>query len=229
MKKNIIFSICFVFLMIFLSETLSAQSVALVLKVKGDVSFTRGTQATKQKMRRGLRLVDGDKIATGRKSYAAVRFADDASLVRVRSNSTCTIKAKKEQDKILKNVYLEVGTLFARVTKQRGKFEISTPTSVASVKGSACIVDQPDPESGNPTLYHGLEGQWEVSNDAGSALLTAGQTVVVPDKNTAPYSRPTQPGELDGEGDENIDDFEFEFQNENGERRILRFGVQKEE
>ena len=229
MKKNIIYSTFVAFLILFFGQTLSAQSVAVVLKVKGDVSLSRGTQALKQKMNRGLRLIDGDKIVTGAKSYAAIRFIDDASLVRVRSNSTCTIKAKKEQDKVLKNVYLEVGTLFARVTKQRGKFEISTPTSVASVKGSACVIDQPDPKSGDPTLYHGLEGQWEVSNDAGSALLRPGQTVVVPDENTAPYSRPTQPGETDGEGDEEVDDFEFEFENEKGERRVLRFGIQKEE
>ena len=229
MKKNIIYSVCIAFVLLFLSETLSAQSVAVVLKVKGEVSLTRGPQATKQKIRRGLRLVDGDKIITGGKSYAAVRFIDDASLIRVRSNSSCTIKAKKEDDKVLKNVYLEVGTLFARVTKQRGKFEISTPTSVASVKGSACVVNQPDPESEDPTLYHGLEGQWEVSNDAGSALLRSGQTVVVPDEKTAPYSRATQPGETDGEGDEEVDDFEFEFENEKGERRVLRFGIQKEE
>jgi len=229
MKKNIVLSILIIFLVVFLSETISAQSVAVVLKVKGTVSLTSGKQATKQTIRRGSRLKDGDKIVTGGKSYAAIRFIDDASLIRVRSNSTCVIKATKQQDKVLKNVFLEVGTLYARVTKQRGKFEISTPTSVASVKGSATVVDQPPLESNKPTLFHGLEGQWEVSNDAGSALLRVGETVVVPDEKTAPYSRKTQPGETDGEGDEEVDDFEFEFENEQGERRVLRFGVLKEE
>ena len=206
----------------------AAETVAIVLKSVGTVSLMHGEKATAAavKMDKGLRLQDGDKIVTGDKSFAAVRFVDDASTIRIRANSTCRIKAKKEQDQILKNVYLEAGALYAKVTQQRGKFEISTPTSVASVKGTEWITEQ---IFDGQTLYHCLGGAVEVSNEVGTALARAGETVEVLNDKTAPITRKTKPGEgiwNDGLGLQ--DNYEFEFENQNGEKKLLKFEITTE-
>ena len=130
-SKKYIISIAFLLVLAFKMSGMAAETIAVVLKVKGKVQITRGTQASLITLKRGSRLQDGDKLKTEKSSYAAVRFIDDASLLRVRANSTCTIKGKKDKNQVIKNVVLEVGTILAKVTKQRGKFEISTPTSVA--------------------------------------------------------------------------------------------------
>ena len=135
-SKIYILSIAFLLSLAFSGTSLAAETIAVVLKIKGKVSITRGNLASSITLKRGSRLEDGDKLKTDKSSYAALRFIDDASLLRIRANSTCTIKGKKDKNKVVKNVVLEVGTILAKVTKQRGKFEISTPTSVASVKGT---------------------------------------------------------------------------------------------
>jgi len=226
--KNKITRITLVTLAVLITFALlyAAETVAIVLKSVGNVSLTHGDKAAAVKMDKGLRLQDGDKIVTADKSFAAVRFVDDASTIRIRANSTCRIKAKKEKDAILKNVYLEAGALYAKVTQQRGKFEISTPTSVASVKGTEWITEQ---KFEGPTLYHCLGGAVEVSNEVGTALARAGETVEVLNEKTAPVTRKTRPGEgvwNDGLGLQ--DNYEFEFENQSGEKKLLKFELTTE-
>ncbi|KON28420.1 hypothetical protein AC481_01590 [miscellaneous Crenarchaeota group archaeon SMTZ-80] len=227
MNTKNIFKLLLLFLFSLFVSSLAAETVAIVIKVKGDVKFLREGVVTSQALKRGFRLQDGDKITTGSKSYAAVRFIDDASMLRIRANSTCRIEGKKEKNQVIKNVYLEVGAILARVTQQRGKFTITTPTSVASVKGTEWISEHRI-EGG--TFYFGISGVVEISNEAGAALLHAGETVEVPDARTAPITRKSREGE--GVWDEEfgaVDDFEFEFMNESGQKRMLRFRIETQE
>jgi len=233
MKSKTTFTIILVTLLFILSiPGFTADYIALVLKVKGKVYIVRGEDAANAvKPKRGYKLQDGDKILTDAKSYAAIRYLDDASTVRIRANSTCYIRGKKEKNEILKNVYLEVGTILARVTQQKGKFEVSTPTSVASVKGTIWITDQ-KPLGGKDkgkTLHYGLGGIVEVSNDGGTALLHEGETAEVLSKTAAPLIRKTVPGEVPSfdEYEETEDLFEFEFQNADGQRKVLNMKFKK--
>jgi len=227
MKNRINVLLPLIVFAVFTASSVVAETVAVVLKVKGNIQLHRSGKASDQSLKRGFRLQDGDKIVTGPQAYAAIRFIDDASLLRIRANSTCSIKGKKEKNELIKNVYLEVGTIFARVTKQRGKFEISTPTSVASVKGTEWITEQ---ILEGATYYYGRAGVVEISNEVGAALLREGETVEVLNANTAPVTRKSRPGE--GEWDEfgvDTEDYEFEFENEQGEMKQLRFQIKLEE
>jgi hypothetical protein len=222
-SKNYILSIAFLLVLAFSISTMAAETIAVVLKIKGKVSITRGTQAQSITLKRGSRLEDGDKLKTEKNSYAAVRFIDDASLLRVRANSICTIKGKKDKNQVIKNVVLEVGTILAKVTKQRGKFEISTPTSVASVKGTEWITEQ---RYNGGTFYYGLEGVVEITNDAGTALLHEDETGYVANNNTAPIVQPTKDGTVptfDDAVEDGADFFEFEFENDEGQKKLLEF------
>jgi hypothetical protein len=211
---------------------MSADYIALVIKVQGKVYIVRGDdKANTVKLTRGYKLQDGDKVLTDAQSYAAVRYIDDASTIRIRANSTCFIRGKKEKNEILKNVYLEVGTILARVTKQTGKFEVSTPTSVASVKGTSWISDQ-KPLAGlfkGETFHYGLDGIVEISNSGGTALLHSGETAQITSDKSAPVIRKTVPGEVPkfDEFEETEDLFEFEFQNDDGQKQILKMKFSK--
>lgn len=212
-------------LIVFTSQAVLAETVAVMLKVRGNVTVKRGNQTKLLNAKKGLRLSSGDRVVTGKKSFAAIRFIDDASLVRIRANSKCVINAKKESKRnVVKNVFLEVGTIFARVTRQRSRFQISTPTSVASVKGTEFITDQ---RITGGTFYFGEKGVVEVTNDAGTALLHAGETAFVASKTTAPTVRKTNPGEKPSfdSGDREFDEFEFQFENEDGQKKVLKFNT----
>lgn len=229
-KINILYTIL-VLIFAFTIQGMSATPIAVVKKIKGKVFIVKdGNKSNAVKPKRGFRLEDGDKIMTDKKSYAAIIFIDDNSLVRVRANSTCIIRGKKEKNEIFKNIQLEVGTILARVTKQRGKFEVSTPTSVASVKGTAFIADH-RPQVKKGSYYYGLEGTVEVKSDGGTGLLHENETAHVASKSSPPIIKKTVKGEVPLFEEEGTDDdlFEFEFQNDGGQKQILKFKVQKEE
>ena len=99
MKKNIavillsIFSVFIIFTAVY-----AAKSVAITIKSKGKVKIYESGKKSEKNLKRGFRLRNGDKIVTEDKSYAAFRFIDDKSLVRIRSNSSCTVKGKEDKD-----------------------------------------------------------------------------------------------------------------------------------
>jgi len=68
-----------------------------------------------------------------------------------------------------------------------------------------------------------------VKNEVGSALCGEGETVEVLNSNTAPQTRKTVEGEIDWDFDTSQEDYEFKFENEQGQIRLLRFRVQVEE
>ena len=209
------------------SRFLNAETMAVVIKVQGSVSVTRGDENSSSEVRRGHRLGEGDKIVTGSKSFIAFRFIDDASLVRIGANSTCTIQGRKDRTQIHKNIVMEAGTILTRITEQKGQFQVATPTSVASVKGTQWITDHQDFQGTN---YFGEDGTVEITNDAGSVLMMAGQTVHVASKDAIPVVSQTQDGDkpvLDGDI-EPEDELEFEFENDAGQKKTLKFKVIKE-
>lgn len=229
MRKNIVVILTSLLsLVIFLTMVYAAQTVAITLKSKGKVKLFQSGKTSNLQLKRGFRLKDGDKIVTGEKSYAAFRFVDDKSLVRIRSNSSCTVKGQKEENSIFKNIFVEIGTIFARITKQKGRFQVTTPTSVASVKGTKFITDHRGKDG---TYYFGEEGLCEIKNKGGVAQLRNGETAYVADENTAPVVYKTRKGEkplfeeFEGEDDE----FEFEFENDNGDKKLLKFKAKKKD
>jgi ferric-dicitrate binding protein FerR (iron transport regulator) len=227
-KKNLVLTIIF-FVFAYAIQGLTATPIAVVIKVKGKVYVQKGGDKSKTTSpKRGFRLEDGDRVLTDKKSYAALRFVDDNSLVRIRASSTCFIRGKKEKNEITKNIQLEIGTILARITKQNRKFEVSTPTSVASVKGTEFIADH-RPHVKKGTYYYGLGGTVEIKSEGGTGLLHENETGHVLTKSSPPVIRKTVKGEVPDfeEGDEDEDLFEFEFQNEEGQKQILKFKVQK--
>ncbi len=214
-------------LLIFLNVSQAADDfVAVVIKSKGKVTLTRPGENRTWKAEKGMVIRSGDRIETGVASFCAIKFLDDKSLLRIKEKSECVVEGKKEQGRIDKNIFVEVGSFFASIFKQRGQFLITTPTSVASVKGTKFWTLQ---QRNGPTTYIGIEGLIDISNKGGRILLRAGQTGIVKDKNTPPIARLTNPDEvpLEEEGDENRQFIEIEFRDADGKRKVMKIEVWK--
>jgi len=209
--------------MLLLQTAFAANPVAVVIRAKGKVLMIK--QDKKQvSVKPGTRIYSGSKIVTKTKSFAAIKFIDDGSLVRVRQNSSCKVEGKKEKNSFFKNIFLEVGTIFSKITRQKGSFRVTTPTSVASVKGTAFWSKQ---KFKGATTYFGEEGIVEIENKKGVARLGAGETGIVASINSKPIVRRTRPGEkpVFDEDKSDVNEFEFDFDNDDGQKKSLRFKI----
>lgn len=218
-KQN--FMIKIVFLLIFSASLIVAKPAAVVIKASGDITI-KSVSGTSTKAKRGTKLESGDLITTGSNGRLAVKFLDDNSLLRIRNNSSCTINTKKEKNSVAKNIFVEVGSIFSRITKgPNTSFRVTTPTSVASVKGTSYWTVQ---KFKGATQYFGEEGLVEISNDAGTALMKEGETGIVSSNNSKPLVRKTKDGESPTFDDnDGPDEFEFEFEDESGNKKVLKF------
>jgi hypothetical protein len=113
-----------------------ARSAAVTVKVSGDVTVQTDGGA-EEALARGARLNDGDRIRTGADGRAVLVFTDDKSQLKLTPLTDLVLHADREGGRVDKEVEMSVGTLWSKVTRQEGEFRIATPTSVASVKGTA--------------------------------------------------------------------------------------------
>ena len=206
----------------------AVEPVAVVIKARGRVFLVhaKGGRKKGKPVKRGQRILPGQSIFTKAKSFAIVRFIDNGGVVRIQSNSLCRFDGKRVKRNLAKNIYLEVGTVFSKIFKNKGGFRVSTPTSVASVKGTAFWTKQ---KFKGPTYYFGEEGVVEISNASGVALLKAGMTGYVLSPNSKPIVRKTRKGEkpvLESE-DQSLDEFDLEFEDANGNTKSLKFKIRK--
>ncbi|RMG64208.1 MAG: hypothetical protein D6715_10035 [Calditrichaeota bacterium] len=204
----------------------ASDNIAVVIRARGRVKLSHKNLKRTIAVKKSQPLVSGDRLQTGPASFCAFRFLDDRSLVRLRENSSCVIEGKKSKTKVDKNIFVQVGAFFASLFKQRGEFKVTTPTSVASVKGTKFwVIQSPD----GPTMYVCTEGVVEVVNDAGKVLVRAGQTATVKSRTSQPVVRLTREGDIPGSeaGGQMGQSLEIEFQNPQGQSKTMKIELQK--
>ncbi len=154
------------------AEAGADKTVAVVMKVVGDVQAKQAKGWAK--IDKGSKLLSGDQIQTKKDGFAAVMFIDDRSIVRVKPNSILKIQGTYEGKSISKQVVMDVGEMLVKVSKQKGSFQVATPTSVASVKGTEFWVL----EGTEGTKIIGLDGMIELTNNSSgqTTTVTAGMT-----------------------------------------------------
>ncbi|NIW78164.1 MAG: hypothetical protein GWN16_01315, partial [Calditrichae bacterium] len=218
--------ISFIFLS-FLFCANAAENIAVVLKVRGEVTVTEANSTEGKDVKKGYILQDGDKLETGPLSFCAIKFLDDKSLLRIKEKSTCVIEGKREQNAIEKNIFVEIGSFFTSLFKPKGKFKVTTPTSVASVKGTQFWILQLG-QTGE-TRYICIEGIIEVENSAGKVLVKEGQTATVASRSRMPEVGLTKPGEIpsDEENQSSARTLDVEFTDPNGQNKILRIQIKE--
>ncbi len=111
--------------------------VALVSKVVLDVTRKEAFKDW-QIARRGETLSSGDRVKTGEKSVAVIKFKDN-SMVRVRELSELTVTGTTNGSSFSKSVNVESGVVGFNIKKQRSdeEFRFTSPTSVASIRGTS--------------------------------------------------------------------------------------------
>ena len=149
-------------------------SVALLSKVIQDVT-RQVTGEEWQKATRGETLGSGDKVKTGEKSLAIIKFKDN-SMVRVRQQSELTITGTVSGSSFSKSVDLSNGSFGFHVQKQKSdeEFRFTSPTSVASIRGTAGLFTS----GGTSDTLVTIDGEVILTNKSSSqsASVPAGYT-----------------------------------------------------
>jgi hypothetical protein len=143
----------------------------------------------------GQRLAQEDVVVTSANTRAMIRFTDDGSTVRLDPSSRLVIAGPGvDRNTLVKTVNLELGDLFASVTRQGARnFQVRTPAGVAAVKGTEFIVRVGADLS---TTIITLDGVVEFFNDAATVDVNAGTTLQVTSVTAQPIARETIQSDL---------------------------------
>ncbi|MCL2154986.1 MAG: FecR family protein [Leptospirales bacterium] len=115
----------------------------------GDVSIVLNDNTEKANV--GDKIIQGMTILTGTKSVVDIYF--ESCVIRVLENSSVAMKElikNLADNKELTELYVKNGKMFTQVTRkltEKEKFKISTPTSVAGVRGTEFLVDEDNGKS----------------------------------------------------------------------------------
>lgn len=213
---TLLFSICITSAF---SQTPPAKDIAVVLKSAGQVQVMRSLKSASENAPRGTRLNSGNVLRTGDGAAAALIFTDDKSILKVRENSKVNIAGQREDRGIVKTIKMEVGALWAKVTRSEMPFKVETPSGVAAVKGTQFYVILDG--NGNMIIFC-IESAIELFNKLGKVLVTAGQTGIIAE-DQAPITRPSAAGEVPTWGDEGEQGgkIEIELQDAQGQKKKL--------
>jgi hypothetical protein len=115
------------------------KAVATIFKPVGTVDYKTGDKEW-VKAKAATPLVAGDIVRTQENSFAIVKFLEN-SVIRVQEKSEVTVSGEIAKGEFSKNVHLQRGEVGFDVKKrQNEKFEFSTPTSVASIRGTGGLL-----------------------------------------------------------------------------------------
>ena len=112
-------------------------TIALVSKVILDVT-RKEVGKDWAPAKRGATLVSGERLKTGEKSFAVIKFKDN-SMLRVREKSEVLLSGVVQGSSFSKGGELERGIIGFNIKKQQAgeEFRFSSPTSVASIRGTS--------------------------------------------------------------------------------------------
>lgn len=153
--KKIVFPL---FILFAVFTLFAVDSVGYTIKVNGDVDLLRNDKA--YDVEAGEYLFNGDKMECHSAAFAAIKFSEDNSIVRLFENSILEINLETDE-KYRNKSYLKMGVLWAKVTKGEDSFEIATPTTVAAVKGTSFLLGV---DEDGTTHIRTIEGSVEMRN-----------------------------------------------------------------
>lgn len=132
----------------------SDTPIALIKKIIKEVTQREDESSDWELAETGERLFDGQEVKTGHKSMALILFTDGSGLLRVRENSIANIYGEQKGKTINKNTFVQEGSVGFDVKKQEEdeEFKFTTPTVVASIRGTAGLVQV-------EKLSEGLQGE----------------------------------------------------------------------
>ena len=149
-----------------------AEKVAVVAKAQGDVLLQRAADFDyNTPVTMGTILENNDQIKVN-DGFAVILLLDDKSQVKLRENTEIAITMAEDIGGTGYHVRLDYGQALTKYAKGADfAFQLHTPTSVASIKGTE-FWTLTDPETGDNVIV--LEGQVDVMNNLTGMISTAG-------------------------------------------------------
>ena len=154
---------------IILSSSIYAQEIAIITKQNGTIKYKKETSRSfKNKINIGTELYNNDLLVTGTDGFIMFAYLDDGSLIKVYKNSRVYVTGDLKNKIFNKKVIIDDGLLKFDVEKQKqNEFKVVTPTSVASVKGTAFYIDINDQND----IFYGVDGVVEILNIESNEIL----------------------------------------------------------
>ncbi|NLK49526.1 MAG: FecR domain-containing protein [Candidatus Cloacimonetes bacterium] len=173
MKKTIIILV----LSVLALGMLNAREVGLITGSKGNVSLSRNAKKISFKI--GDIVRNKDEIRTGKESFAAYKYLDGFSNIKVFSNSHVVVTATTKDKAMNKTTKVNKGSVFTKVTPgKKGSMTVSTPTTVASVKGTELYTSF-TPNEGTTYIVVSGSVSIEIPKTGEKEDVDAGQTAYI--------------------------------------------------
>ena len=140
-----------------------AESVALVMKKKGDVKYKPfSSKGSSSDLEMSKSLFNQDQILTGSDGFTKVVYLDDGSTIKVHRDSEVYIQGSIKNRRIIKQINIAQGKMKFQINPQKSTdFKVVTPTSVATIKGTRFWVDCRGDDGDS---FVGLTGNVNVKN-----------------------------------------------------------------
>lgn len=116
-----------------------APTIAVVQLVKNKAYHKPPQIQDWKAAQKGTSLISGAMVKTEQKSFLLVKFLD-GSFLRVGENTVLEIIAENPKGNYSRKVNIENGGVDFKVTKIKGKFEFTTPLSVATIRGTEGVL-----------------------------------------------------------------------------------------
>jgi hypothetical protein len=199
--------------------------VALALKVQGKVDWNHLGKTTS--LAQGKSLFNNDNLVSFKDAYASVKFADGSSLLKVFPNSSVRINTSKEGNQMTKKTYLQSGTVYSKVAQKTGLYEVESPKTIASVKGTEFLMSVSN--AGDTELYT-FKGKVKLTNRSDGSTAEIGPNEKGVSTGTgsiavSKFSESDLPSEIrEGLKDTNSNSngLELEMKNSDGETHKVR-------
>jgi hypothetical protein len=191
-------------LLIFSSVSFAKTEVGRVTHLSGPL-FAKKADGTTRVLSINSAVEQGDTLVTEKKTYARVKFTDSGE-VNMRPGTQLKVseysfdQAKPTEDKVVFNLVKGGMRSITGMIGKRGdqdSYKLVTETAVAGVRGTTyeCKICAGNCGSIPNGLYlFVLQGIVNVSNNAGSQNLSAGQYVYVQTAASVPKILPGNPG-----------------------------------
>jgi len=210
----------------FRTPEITPGPIGLISKVVRDVSLRTDAEEDWNRAERGNPLKSGDRVKTGLQSLAILKFRD-ASFVRVREQSEVVMSAATGDKPFVKSIETEgTGGSFGFDIKKQidAKFQFTSPTSVASIRGTSGKWSAGS--DANDTLWLGTGLVALLNKISKSEILVRGGSIAFSNADGTITVRPMTPEELaeaklasNGGTERNLD---LRFRNDNGEEKDLK-------
>ena len=191
-------------LLIFSSVSFAETEVGRVTNLSGPL-FAKKADGTTKVLSTNSAVEQGDTLVTEKKTYARIKFTDNSE-INMRPGTQLNVsqytfdQAKPIEDKVVMNLVKGGMRAVTGMIGKRGdqdSYKLMTTTAVAGVRGTTYEVKICEGNCGsipNGLYLFVLEGIVNVSNNAGSQNLNAGQYMYVQTAASIPKILPGNPG-----------------------------------